>query len=297
MRKLPTPSRLLLLLLSLLLAPAPSRAQSQASPAQNEHGSAPTQEPFPGVTASPATEPFPGVTASSVNTSPLSAVPYVYALKHRDPGEMSPADSALVRSLGPEVKAKAALMSFDLSSMGWSYQQIVCPALPDYLLLSFRHGPDPSGSSRFTAALERDGTQVRIISTYAHGMRPFTSAWAKRSTFEIFNQMLRQERGMDSLAVAPNWLVIGLCYAELSGYQVQALTSKPEPGPTLDLLRLNGNLPQLEISPNRSAEITFSDVSKPAVTTRWMLRFDRHGQLVAAQRASMRQPARAALRP
>jgi len=330
MRKLPILSRPLPLsfgLASFLLAAAaaaPAQIPSQAAPVEagasprqvipdtsqqqlprrassqeffSGYTASPAPEKFPGYSASPALEKFPGYSASRVDTTPLSATPYVYALKRRDPAEMKAEDAGLLKSLQPQLHRQAASLSFNLSTPGWTFQQVVCPALPDYVLLSFVRGPSPGGSSRFTAILERDNPRVEIVSTFAHGMKPFTAAWSKPSTFDIFNRMLHRERGSRSLATAPNWLVIGMCYAELSGQPVQALTSKPEPDPTLDLQRLQGRLPRMQVGPDRSTEISFSDVSQPAVTAGWLLRFDPRGRIVAAQIERQRQPARARLGP
>lgn len=273
----------------------PSQASSQEF--FSGYTASPSPEKFPGYSASPAPDKFSGYTASRVDTTPLSATPYVYALKRRDPAQMETDDARLLQSRRPQLDRQAALLSFNLGAPGWRFQQVVCPALPDYVLLSYVRGPSPSGSSRFTAVLERDNPRVEIVPAFAHGMKPFTAAWSKPSTFGIFNRMLRRERGSRSLATAPNWLVIGMCYAELSGHPVQALTSKPLPDPTLDLQRLQARLPQMQVAPDRSTEISFSDVSQPTVTSGWVLDFDRNGRIVAAQIDRARQPARARLGP
>ncbi len=210
---------------------------------------------------------------------------------------MTSQDTAVVSSLTPELDRKAALASFDLSRPGWLYQQIACPAFPDFVFLAFRHGPDPDGSSRFVAVLARDSPQVSIVSTVSHGLRPFESLWSKSSTYDIFNRMLRRERGLIPLGNAPNWLVISMCYAELSGKHVQVLTSQPWPDPTMDLVRLNAGLPQMQISSDRSALVTFSDASKPTQTIGWTLNFDRRGQITSVAHTSSRQPAKIALKP
>jgi hypothetical protein len=258
---------------------------------------APAQSPFPGYTATVTNTVFPGVTAAPVGASPLSAPPTVIALDHLEPAQMSAADYEVVSNLSAELSKAAALASFDISNPAWRYQQIVCPAFPDYVFLSFRHGADDSGSSHFAAMLPRSNSQVRVITAYAHGLLPFEASWNRPGTFEVFNGMLRQERAMAPLSEARNWLLIAVCYAELSGYPVQVLNYNPRPEPTLDLLRLNANQPQMLIEPDQSAVVTFSDVSRPAITTNWSLHFDRRGQLTSANRAQVRQPESIALKP
>jgi hypothetical protein len=258
---------------------------------------APSQNPFPGYTATVTNTVFPGTTPVPVATSPLSAPPSVISLDHLEPAQMNAADYEVVSDLSAELSKQAALANFDISSPAWHYQQIVCPAFPDYVFLSFTHGADDSGSSHFAAMLPRNNAQVRIVSTYAHGLLPFEATWNRPGTFEVFNGMLRQERGMAPLSDAPNWLLIAVCYAELSGYPVQVLNYIPLPDPTLDLLRLNANQPQMLIKPDQSADVTFSDVSRPTITTNWTLHFDRHGQISSAVRNQERQSDAIALKP
>jgi hypothetical protein len=256
-----------------------------------------TQDLFPGITATATNTPFPGVTAVSIGTTPLGSSPMVIALDHLEPTQMNNADYEVVSNLSAELSKQAALANFDISSPAWHYQQIVCPAFPDYVFLEFTHGSDESGSSRFAALLPRNDAKVRIVSTYAHGLLPFEASWNRPGTFEVINGMLRQERGTTPLSHAPNWLLIAVCYAELSGYPVQVLNVLPNPAPTLDLLRLGANRPQMVIGADQSADVTFSDVSRPTITTNWTLHFDRHGQITSASRSAVRQPNVIALKP
>jgi hypothetical protein len=265
--------------------------------AQAQQPEAPSQDLFPGYTATKVTDVFPGVAAVPIGSTPLATPPSVISLEHLQPAQMSAADYEVVSNLSPELSKEAALANFDISGAGWQYQQIVCPAFPDYVFLAFTHGSDPNGSSRFVAMLPRNSARVRILSTYAHGLLPFEASWNRPGTFEVFNGLLRQERGTAPLSSAPNWLVIAVCYAELSGYPVQVLSAKAWPEPTLDLLRLDANRPQMIIGADRSADVTFSDVSRPAITTNWMLHFNRRGEITAASRAAAHQSSTIALKP
>jgi hypothetical protein len=280
----PIPRLLLLASLAVLSAPA-------------QTPQAPNQDLFPGVRATPSNTPFPGVTPVPIANTPLSPAPSVISLEHLEPGQMNAADYDVVSNLSPELSKQAALANFDISSPAWHYQQIVCPAFPDYVFLAFNHGADESGSSRFAAMLPRDSAQVRIVSTYAHGLLPFDASWNRPGTFEVFNGILRQERGTTPLSHARNWLMIAVCYAELSGYPVQVLNLSRLPDTSLDLLRLDANQAQMSIESDQSADVTFSDVSRPTITTNWTLHFDRHGQITSAQKKLERQSPTIALKP
>jgi hypothetical protein len=280
-----TPMLRPLLLLSLALQALPAFSQ------------APSQDLFPGVRASVTNTAFPGFTAAPIGSTPLSNPPSVIALDHLDPEQMSRADYEVVSNLSAELAKQAALANFDISRPGWAYQQILCPAFPDYVFLAFNHGADDSGSSHFAAILPRNDAKVRVVTTYAHGLLPFNASWNRPGTYEVFNGMLRQERGEVPLSHAPNWLLIGVCYAELSGYPVQVLSTVPLPDQTLDMLRLDANRPQMVIAADQSADVTFSDVSRPTITTNWTLHFDRHGQITSTSRSQSRQSTAIALKP
>jgi hypothetical protein len=264
---------------------------------QAQQSQAPSQNLFPGYTATKAPDAFPGIAAAPIGSTPLATPPSVFSLEHLQPAQMSAADYEVVSNLSPELSKEAALANFDISGAGWQYQQILCPPFPDYVFLAFTHGPDPNGSSRFVAMLPRNSARVRILSTYAHGLLPFEATWNRPGTFEVFNGLLRQERGAAPLSRAPNWLMIAICYAELSGYPVQVLSAKAWPEPTLDLLRLDANRPQMLIGTDQSADVTFSDVSHPAITTNWTLHFNRHGEITSASRAAAHQSPTVALKP
>jgi hypothetical protein len=266
-----------------------------AAPAQTPQPS--NQNLFPGVSATPANKAFPGVTPVPIATTPLSVPPSVISLEHIEPGQMNAADYDVVSNLSPELSKQAALANFDISNPGWHYQQIVCPAFPDYVFLAFTHGADESGSSRFAAMLPRNSAQVRVVSTYAHGLLPFDASWNRPGTFEVFNGMLREQRGAKPLSYARNWLMIAVCYAELSGYPVQVLNYTPLPGQSLDLLRLDANQPQMLIESDQSADVTFSDVSRPTITTNWSLHFNRKGEITSASKSLARQSPIIALKP
>jgi hypothetical protein len=63
------------------------------------------------------------------------------------------------------------------------------------------------------------------------------------------------------------------------------------------LLRLDANQPQMVIGSDQSAEITFSDVSRPSITTNWTLHFDHNGQITSASQSQVKQPSTIALKP
>lgn len=278
---------------SLALPGGGARGQQSAAPSATS-----AEEIFPGYTATRTQENFPGIPAESIEErTPLSGPPAILELEHRPAARMSAQDAGVVASMTTDLAQKARIAGFDIGSGGWEYEQIVCPAFPDFVFLAYRQAADNSGSSRFVAVLERNTTWVRVVPTISQGTLPLGSSWSRPGAYEIFNYMLRRERGLRPLGSAPEWLSIAMCYAELGGHHVQVFVPEPLPDSTLDMTRLGATQPQMHVDPNQSAEVTFSDAAKPAVTTDWLLRFDRHGQIFSVSRSGERQPAKIALRP
>jgi hypothetical protein len=51
------------------------------------------------------------------------------------------------------------------------------------------------------------------------------------------------------------------------------------------------------IEGDQSADVTFSDVSRPTITTNWTVHFNRKGQITSASRSLVRQSPTIALKP
>jgi hypothetical protein len=252
-------------------------------------------DPFPGISATQVSSPFPGIVATPADAvlpgfapGPMGPIPFatpsVLGLVHLEPSEMKDVDRQLAANLHAQLVEVAGRSGFGLGNAEWTYQQIECDAFPDYIFLAWTQGAGKEGSSRFVAILPRDGSPVHIVSAYAHGLLPFAASWERSGALDLFSSMLRKERGDTPLSYAPNWLLIGMTYAEISGYPVQVPSPLPNPQPTLDLLRLNANRPQLFVAKDQSASITFSDISQRGATANWELRFNRRGEITGASR-------------
>jgi hypothetical protein len=277
---------------SLALAGGAARGQQSAALSASS-----TEEIFPGITATRTQENFPGIAAESIDRTPLSGPPAILELERLPAARISAQDAGVVASMTAELAQKTRTAGFDIGGGGWDYEQIVCPVFPDFVFLAFHQAADSIGSSRFVAVLERNAAWVRVVPTISQGTLPLGSVWSRPGAYEIFNYMLRRERGLRPLGSAPAWLSIAMCYAELGGHHVQVFVPEKLPDSTLDMSRLGATQPELHVDPDRSAEVTFSDAAKAAVTTDWLLRFDRHGQIFSAGRSGERQPAKIALQP
>jgi hypothetical protein len=51
------------------------------------------------------------------------------------------------------------------------------------------------------------------------------------------------------------------------------------------------------IESDQSADVTFSDVSRPTITTNWSLHFNRHGEITSVSKSVAHQSPDIALKP
>jgi hypothetical protein len=197
------------------------------------------------------------------------------ALEFRSLDRMTAEDRDLALSSQPSIGQRAAVFGLELGLGAWSYQQIVCPALPGHLLLQFTRNSGNGDVSVFSASVPRSGDgRVRVIPVSRRGYSLFSPAPVNSQTIAAFNQ-IRAEEHPDT---APEWLDTGLCYAALAG-------AHAEIGPAEET-RVN-KLPAapvgtITIPMNGGAVISFVDGAAIPRPMEWTMRFDGKGKLLKA---------------
>jgi hypothetical protein len=191
-------------------------------------------------------------------------------------------------SIGEHTKFADLEFNQDSQQKGsWSYEQVVCPALPQHVFLSFRRNNGVGDVSMFTASIPRGGEgQVRIIPIQLRGYSLFSPAPVNAMTVAAFNKIWAEEN--PDRAPAPEWLGVGLCYAALAGGHPQLPPVDDDAVPK-KLIAENKGI--LEVSNGGGAVMTFNDVSVPKRTMNWSLSFDRNGKLLKASHSAA-QPIR-----
>lgn len=133
--------------------------------------------------------------------------------------QMSRHDRDLEADAEASIQEKAGFQSLEFNEGVWTYQQLVCPALPNHLFLRFSRNEGTREMSMFSAAIPRSGEgKVRIIPIVRKGYSLFSPAPIGPLTIASFNR-IRSEETSDWPA---NWLGTGLCYAALAGANPQA---------------------------------------------------------------------------
>jgi hypothetical protein len=232
-------------------------------------------KPVPSSGAPLITKPVPPpveVTAPfSLNPSPSAAA---NAIEFRSEDGMTVADRNLVTTAAPAINRAATHAGFDLGTGGWSFQQLVCQALPDHIFLLYSGNNGANDVSLFSAAISRsDHDRTRIIPIQRRGFSPYSPAPVNPITIAEFNRIRDGEPSKSSA----DWLATGICYAALTG-------AHPESSPSAKNASSGGLTlsfpPILEVGSSGQATVRFVDFATTPQPTQWALQFNSAGRLL-----------------
>jgi hypothetical protein len=246
-------------------------AQAQSDAPQNAQAPATTRLKVHVVPAAPAPTPFP-----AGSETPAAAAP----IEFRSPDQMNEKDRLLAADGESSIGEHIAWLGMNLNEGNWTYEQVVCPALPNHIFLKYTRNGGPGDVSVFTAAIPRAGDgRVRIIPIQMRGYSLFSPAPINALTISAFNH-IRAEENPDK---APDWIGTGLCYAALAGYRFQNASAQPDDSAKPDKRAFPTAVPaMLQLPPRGGAVIEFSTVAENPPLTQWTMTFDRKGRLLKA---------------
>jgi hypothetical protein len=197
------------------------------------------------------------------------------ALEFRSYDQMSPQDRDLAADAESAIDERAGFAGLEFNQGKWSYQQIVCSALPNHLFLRFTRNNGTGDVSVFSASIPRSGDgRVRIIPILRRGYSLFSPAPINALTISAFNH-IRAEEHVDT---TPEWLATGMCYAALAG-------AHPQIGPPeeKDFKKLPAAPTGRETIPmHGGAVIRFTDVASASRPMEWTMTFNGYGKLLRA---------------
>ncbi|HEY1208994.1 MAG TPA: hypothetical protein VGE85_06485 [Terracidiphilus sp.] len=197
------------------------------------------------------------------------------SLEFRAYDQMTPQDRDLAADAESAIGERAGFAGLEFNQGKWSYQQIVCPALPKHLFLQFTRNNGKGDVSVFSASIPRSGDgRVRIIPILRRGYSLFSPAPINALTISAFNH-IRAEEHVDT---TPEWLATGMCYAALAG-------AHPQIGPPeqTDIKKLPAAPTGREVIPmHGGAVIRFTDVAALPRPMQWTMTFNGKGKLLHA---------------
>jgi hypothetical protein len=201
------------------------------------------------------------------------------SLEFRAYDQMSQQDRDLAADAESAIEERAGFAGLEFNQGKWSYQQIVCPALPKHLFLQFTRNNGKGDVSVFSASIPRSGDgRVRIIPILRRGYSLFSPAPINALTISAFNHIRAEEH----VVTTPEWLATGMCYAALAGAHPQIGT--PE----------ETNFKKLPVAPtgrevipmHGGAVIRFTDVAAIPRPMQWTMTFNDKGKLLHASHSA-----------
>ncbi len=218
------------------------------------------------------TRPIPQVEV--VTPFPVNAPTDNHPLEYRQQDQMTAPDRALVESANPSIREGATFAGMEFDSGTWSYQQLVCKALPAHVFLIFKEDNGPGDVSMFSAAIPRSGKdRVRVIAIERRGYSLFSPTPVNSLTIAAFNRIRADEPENQSA----DWLGTALCYAALAGAR-PAISPLPRESGGQDLALEFP--PKLEVGNDGESTVRFVDAATERHASEWALTFDPKGQLV-----------------
>ncbi len=196
----------------------------------------------------------------------------------RSAEQMDPADKALLRAKRQEIAREADFFGYDLGTGRWDYDQVLCPDMPDHLLLHYRSRSRNGAESLFTAVVPRGKGRVRVVPVLYHNAIPFQSAAGSPRSMTVFNTSVPEQ--IAGRAVQPDgpWLQLAMCYAEIVGAEPQ-VPNRENAEPAL----VRAPAPNLRISEeHHTREVTFADRNNPAQYMVWTVLMNDKGRVTAA---------------
>ncbi len=200
-----------------------------------------------------------------------------HSIQLRSADRMSEPDRLLEADAESSIAERAGYADIAFNQGRWSYEQLVCPALPNHLFLRFTRNNGAGDVSLFSASIPRNGAgHIRIIPIQRRSYSLFSPAPINALTIAAFNHI----RAEDKPDAVPGWLGTGLCYAALAGANPAAAQLNTMTGPQK---YPQASSPILQILPKGGAVIRFTDMSARPRPMAWSLIFNGKGKLLKAE--------------
>jgi hypothetical protein len=201
-----------------------------------------------------------------------------HSVEFRAVDQMSETDRLLAANAESSIAEHAKYADLDFNQDQWSYQQVICPALPNHIFLRFMRNNGAGDESMFSASIPRgEEGRVRIIPIQRRGYSLFSPVPINALTISAFNHIRAEENPDQAPAESPDWLGTGLCYAALAGGHPQAASMSENPAG--EKFPVAGTA-LLDVGNNGGAVLSFTDVSATPRPMRWSMTFDRKGRLI-----------------
>lgn len=198
-------------------------------------------------------------------------------IEYRSADQLSAKDRLIIANAESSIAEHAGLNGLEMESGNWTYEQVVCPALPNHLFLRYSRNNGKGDVSEFTASIPRnqDG-RVRVIPILRRGYSLFSPTPINALTISAFNH-IRDEEPRKSSA---SWIGNGLCYAALAGAHPTVISPDEiaeQDGPPV------AQTATLHVEFKGGETVEFADAAARPHPMEWEMTFTRNGKLVKAR--------------
>lgn len=195
---------------------------------------------------------------------------------------MDTQDAALLKTRHREILTEAAFWGYDLDAGHWTWDQVVCPEIPDAVVLHYRKAGS-KGEFLFTAVVPHGSGRVLVAPVLYGGATPFESATGARRTSSVFNQAVPPDVAQRDVQPDSHWLQLAMSYAVIAGAEPR-VPNAAEQQPGL----MTAPEPALKLSEaSHGREIVFSDHQAPRHYTVWTIDFNGQGRVIEASASTI----------
>lgn len=197
-------------------------------------------------------------------------------IEFRSAAQMTATDRLLAADAESSIAEHAGLNGFELEQGTWSYQQVVCPALPNHVFLQYTRNNGVGDVTVFSASIPRGGEgRVRIIPILRRGYSLFSPAPINALTISAFNHIRSEEQA----GTSSSWLGNGLCYAALAGAHPRIAAANQEPAVNRSIAALRA---VMDVPFKGGEVIRFVDDAATPKPMEWTMTFSYRGKLIKA---------------
>ena len=187
---------------------------------------------------------------------------------------MDSADAKVIKVKHRDLVTEAAFWGYDLNAPRWTADQVLCPEIPDAIVLHYRRA-GAKGESLFTAVVPRGSGRVLIVPVLYGGSTPFESAFGAKRTMSVFNQAVPADVAKRDAGPDGHWLQLAMTYAVIAGAEPR-VPRQPEQQPGLM------QAPDPTLKAGATDEVIFSDRQAERKYTVWTIELNTAGRVTDA---------------
>lgn len=222
--------------------------------------------------------------------------PVVQELQFLSPEAMTRTDRDLFDSSQDEIAERASRQGFNLEKTGdrpsdWGYEQAVCPAFPQHLILEYSRDNGQGDLTLLSVVIPRGEGHIRVIPARRRGYSLFTPVASNDITLNDFNHIVLEEGlrervdshrksktlSQDHVLGGVDWLTLGLCYSALASGHVRAGLQPDQAADQKYPLAIPA---LLRVSQRGGADVRFADTTPDVKSMQWELHFAQDGRLL-----------------